>query len=492
MEQSFLGAAEPATASGPSMRPGVPGRARLNTPAWVQSAGPWVGSGVALLILSYVIVRWAYTRPSFDSFGWLTWGYQTIHLSLNLGGAPSWKPLPWLFTTPFALFGHTQVTLWMTAAVAMSLAGTIFAGRIAYRVCETLGFSGRPAILAAVVAGLGLLGIEDYTHYILSAQSDPVIVTFVLAAIDCQFRGRPRWAMACATMAALGRPEGWLLLGVYSVWAWRRIPGMRWPVLLGWAVVLGLWFGIPTITNGEPNVSAKLALNSPRQLHHNIILGTIGRFTELNYLPVLLMALGATLLGVWRRNLPILLLAGGAIVWVLVEVAFSLHGWAGLPRYMYEAGAIMPVLAAVLIGWVAAALPGLERIRVPQVAGPVLAVVTARHARPRRCRTRARRALQPHARAGSHRPDPPARCGRHPPRRPAGDPPVRPPLDHGPVHVAAGLRHAHERRPDRPPSAAGHARPLAAHGVRAARQRAGLCFPGTSGTTAPTTRRAER
>ena len=40
-----------------------------------------------------------------------------------------------------------------------------------------------------------------------------------------------------------------------------------------------------------------------------------------------------------RRDRPVLLLAGGVALWVLVEAAFALHGWPAVPRYMYEAAA---------------------------------------------------------------------------------------------------------------------------------------------------------
>lgn len=374
MEHPLLEAAEPATASGRPVRRGAARRARTLEPLLARTWVPLTLGGLALLLVSYGIVRWADTRPSYDAFGWLVWGYQTIHAHLDLGGAPSWKPLPWLFTTPFALFGSHQVTLWMTTAVAMSLAGAIFARRIAHRLCRSVDVAGWPATLAALVAGVGVLMIEDYSHYILSAQSDPVIVTCVLGMIDCHLNRRLRWAMTLGTLAALGRPEGWPLLGLYAIWLWRSHPGLRWWIVAELLVIPLLWFGVPWITNGNPNVSAKLAHNSPRQLHHNIIPGTISRFTGLSYLPVHLLALGAAALGVYKRNRALLILAASAVVWVLVEVAFALQGLPGLPRYMFEAAAIVSVLAGVSIGWLAGALPAIGRVRLPRWAGPVLAV----------------------------------------------------------------------------------------------------------------------
>ena len=46
-----------------------------------------------------------------------------------------------------------------------------------------------------------------------------------------------------------------------------------------------------------------------------------------------------------------LVLAAGMVAWVVVEIAFALHGWPGLQRYMYEAGGVMVVLAGVGVGW---------------------------------------------------------------------------------------------------------------------------------------------
>ncbi len=67
-----------------------------------------------------MIVLCADTRPGFDPYGWLVWGHQTIAGSLNTNAAPSWKPLPYLFTVPFALAGHYQMWLWMIASVAIA------------------------------------------------------------------------------------------------------------------------------------------------------------------------------------------------------------------------------------------------------------------------------------------------------------------------------------------------------------------------------------
>ena len=81
-----------------------------------------IASGAALLVLSLLILLWARTRPGFDPYGWLVWGHQTIAGNLDTNAAPSWKPLPYLFTVPYGLFGHYQLWLWMVTSLAVSLA----------------------------------------------------------------------------------------------------------------------------------------------------------------------------------------------------------------------------------------------------------------------------------------------------------------------------------------------------------------------------------
>lgn len=313
---------------------------------------PWWVVGIALVLFSAAFVRVTNTRPGYDPYGWLVWGYQTWHLSLNLGGAPSWKPLPYFFTVPYALFGHYELWLWMVTAVAISLSGVIFAGRIAYQLVGVEDGDRRPAIVAAVFASLALLGIENYTHFILSFQSDTMIVALCLGSIDQAIAGRPRWALAIGTLASLGRPEVWTWLGPWSLWMWIKQPSLRKWLVCAWAFIFFMWFGVPTITNQRPLLAEQLALRSPRELKENKIVGTFHRFTELQWLPVQLAAIYATIVAYRRRNWTVLALAAAVVVWVIVETILVLRGLPGVPRYMFEPAAVMTVLAGVALGWI--------------------------------------------------------------------------------------------------------------------------------------------
>jgi hypothetical protein len=351
--------------SGPAGPPAPAGSLARRHSSWLVAAG--------LLVLSIAVVQWARTRPGFDPYGWLTWGHQTIHGSLDTNAAPSWKPLPWLFTTVYALLGRYELKLWMITSVAISLSGVVFAARIAYRLTDAPPQRRWAGLVAGAFAGIAVLGIQNDAHYILSAQSDPMIVALCLGAIDAHLSGRVRTAFVLGVLAALGRPEVWPFLGLYSIWAWRERPETRWVLAGGWVVIGLLWFGVPALTSRTTFVAADNANKSGRRLTSNQVSGTIGRFLSISELPVELAALVALGLAIWRRHRTVLVLTAATLVWVVIEIAFALHGWPGLVRYMFEAGAIVIVLAGVAVGWLLTSATRWPSL--PPWLGPALVVV---------------------------------------------------------------------------------------------------------------------
>jgi hypothetical protein len=347
---------------------------------------PVISTGIGLVLLSIALIKFANTRPGYDPYGWLVWGHQTLHLHLDLGGAPSWKPLPYVFTVPYALFGKAELWLWFVTSVAISLSGIVFAGRIAYRLTGAPAGRRYAPIAAAIFAGAAVLGIRDYMHYILSAQSDPMIVAMCLAAIDCYMSKRYRLAFVLLVLGALGRPEVWPFLALMIIWAWFKEPAMRRLMVVGVLAIAFLWFGVPVLSGQSPFVAGNLALNSPRALHQNQISGTLDRFFDLHELIVQLLALLAIGIAAIRRERFTLIIAGCAAAWVVVEIAFALHGWPALPRYIFEPAAVMVVLAGVAVGKLLAAperltdLPGsLARFgaRLPRIPASAAIVVVA-------------------------------------------------------------------------------------------------------------------
>jgi hypothetical protein len=317
----------------------------------------WPIGAMTVLAVSALIVLWAQVRPGYDPYGWLVWGHLTLHGKLDTNGAPSWKPLPYLFTLPYALLGRHAVYLWMTTAFAISLSGSVFAWRVAFVLVAAPGERRCAAYLAGLTAAVALLAIQDFPHSLLSAESDTMVVALCLAAVDGTLAGRYRWAFWLWWLAALGRPEVWAPLGLYLVWAWRAEPRMRVQMVLGLGLVPLLWFGIPALTSKSPFSAATLAERSPRALHGDKITGTIGRFLVLNPTIIKIAAALAAVLAAIRRDRAVLLLSGGVVLWVAVEAAFALHGWSAVPRYLYEPAAGVDVLAGVAIGRVILDLP---------------------------------------------------------------------------------------------------------------------------------------
>jgi hypothetical protein len=170
-------------------------------------------------------------------------------------------------------------------------------------------------------------------------------------------------------------------MAIYVVWAWRTMPAMRRHMIVGIVLIPVLWLGIPAISSKSPFSAASLAQGSPRAIHGNKITGTLSRFWELNAASIKIAALLATAMALIRRDRPVLLLAGGVALWVIVEAAFALHGWPAVPRYLYEAGAGVCVLAGVFVGRVILDAGSiLERVGIkgsPRLAGWAAAAVIA-------------------------------------------------------------------------------------------------------------------
>ncbi len=318
---------------------------------------PWAFTAVLLLALSIVLVAAAGIRPSFDPYGWLVWGHQALHGTLDTNGEPSWKPLPFLFTLPYALAGRGQLWLWMVTAVAVSLSGPLFAGRIAHRLTGVTGRRRYAPIAAALAAGLGLLMLRDYANFTLTATSDPMCVALCLAAIDSHQSRRPRVAFVCLVLAALVRPEAWAFVGLYALWAWRAVESSRGLLVAGLAVIPPAWFVVPALTSRSWFIAGDIAQRDAPSVHGSRIVGVVDRFVHLCTFPIYLAALVAIVLAVRRRDRATLLLAGAAVLWVVIEIGFALHGWSGSFRYQLEPGAVTVVLAGSAVGRILADSP---------------------------------------------------------------------------------------------------------------------------------------
>ncbi len=321
----------------------------------------WAVAAALVLAAAILFVSLTSARPGYDAFGWLVWGRQTLHWNLNTDGAPSWKPLTFLFTLPYGLASGAQQYLWVLTAVAGAFAGSVFAGRIAYRLTGPCPSRPYAPIVAAIVAGVGVLGIDGYGHQLLIANADPLTATLCLASIDCHLHERPRAAFGLLVLAALGRPEAWIFTGLYGLWAWRTVPSSRVLVVAGLALIPLLWFAVPALTSKSWLTPGDLDLNSVNAIHGDKPTGVIDRFLALQNWPLELAALVAVAAAAWRRDRTTLALAAAAIGWVAIEIAMALHGFSAVPRYLFEPAAVVVVLAAGVVGRVLAWAPDRAR-----------------------------------------------------------------------------------------------------------------------------------
>jgi hypothetical protein len=327
---------------------------------------------VLLAIISAAVLP---TVPSYDPWSWIVWGKEVTdpHLSFVVSGGPSWKPLPFLFTLPYAVAGRGQMWLWMGTAVAGAFLGSVFAARVAFRLTGPAPDRRYAPYVAGAFAGIGLLGINTLMHLVLIANSDALIVAALLAAIDCHLLARHRLAFGMLVLASLGRPEAWVFAGLYGLWLmWRvRSPSMWLMVIAGLVFIPAFWFSIPALTSKSWFISGDLALNQQTVIHGNKIIGVVNRFRSLYELPMQLAWLLAIVLAALRRDRTTLLVVAAAALWLVIEVVFAYHGWSAVSRYMIEPAAVMIAVAGGGIGWLLADARASSLLR---WLGPVVAL----------------------------------------------------------------------------------------------------------------------
>lgn len=309
-----------------------------------------VALAVALVVvLAVLLAVVAKARPAYDAMGFLVWGHQALHWNLNLNGAPSWKPLPFLVTFPLALLGHRgEQWLWIVVADAGAVASVLLAGRLAYRMSPPNRTWAR--LIGALIAAYGMASMVGYARLALIANSDPLIVAFTLGAIDCHLSRRPRVALVLLLLVALGRPEGWLFLFAYAAWLWRGYEQARWLPLAAVAFTLAIWFIVPAITSKSWMLPSDFAMGQATVIHGNKFIGVFERIRTLTALPIQIAALATVALACRRRDRGMLWLLGLSVLWAAVEVAFALHGYSAVQRYLIEPGAVLLVLVGVGVG----------------------------------------------------------------------------------------------------------------------------------------------
>ena len=287
--------------------------------------------------------------PVYDPWGWLIWGRELASLELATSAGPSWKPLPVFVDAPLSLLGDAAPKAWLLIARAGWLMAPILAAWLAARL--TGPEAGRWRYLAAALAAASVaLSADAFTppvRQFTGGLSEPLLVSLVLSAIGLALRGRARAALWVGFAASLLRPECWPFL---VLWAWsesRRDPRLRPHALAATVLVPLAWFVPDLLASGNALEGSETA----RQ-------GGI----ELDEVPqVLGRALAAPLAAAWvgvvlllaergesdRARDVLRVLLAGALAWIGLVTAMAVFGYAGLPRFLAPASAVISTVGAV-------------------------------------------------------------------------------------------------------------------------------------------------
>lgn len=340
------------------MSVGSPDRALAGAPVSNGARGgpgPNVIAIAVCLVLGIASVVTLPSLPGYDVFAWIIWGRELAHHIVAphepfiAGGGPSWKPLPVVFTTVFGFFGAAP-TLWVVFARAVGLFGLFVAYRLASRLAATPRWALAGSI-AGVLAAFGVFLTSEWTHYMLRATSEPIVVTATLFAIERHLAGRRLAAFLSGVALVLMRPEAGLFVGLYALWllvADRRI-GTWLVVALGLVAIPAGWFVPPWIAANQPLLASIHARASNGGLGSHPLLEVLKRGTSLTVWPVIIAALAVTLLAIRTRDWLIVTLAGAALGYVAVVEAMTLDHYPGLERFLLPAAAIACVLAGVAV-----------------------------------------------------------------------------------------------------------------------------------------------
>lgn len=300
--------------------------------------------------------------PVYDPWGWLIWGREAIQGHLETAGGPSWKPLPVLIDAPLSLLGNAAPQGWLLIARAGWICAPLLAGLLAARL------SGEEAgrwrwVAAAVAAGSVALTADSFTpplRQFTGGLSEPLLVALVLGAIWAALDERREVALGLGTAASLLRPECWPFLALYGLSVRGLHPRLR-AATIAIAVLIPIAWFVPDILGaGNPLEGGETA--------------RAGGIEPLDGLAVLGRALAAPLAACWLglalllwrgdfvnhrltkaprgdRTLAILL---AAAAWILLVALMAVAGFAGLPRFLAPATALVAVLGSVGIARAAA------------------------------------------------------------------------------------------------------------------------------------------
>jgi hypothetical protein len=332
------------------------------------------------------------STPSYDPWSWLVWSRQIIHGHLTItSGGTSWKPLPMIFTIPFAVFGNVAPDLWLVVARAGALAAVIMVFRLAYRLTLRVGglfgevdgtldrlATIAPAILAGLIgaAALALSASGGFVSSNALGYSEGFAAALLLISIDRHIDGKPRQAFVVGFLVALDRPEIWLFWAPYGLWLFWKDPGARVLVAVLAVITPIVWFLPVYLGCGSFSCSVSRATH-PRSnslaFASNPFVAELKRAAWPTMLlrikvvaALLVIAVTGILWQTYRRSglaglrtersqarLTAALLGLGGLAWFVVIAIMTQAGFSGNNRYLVLGSALVDTCGAIGYGWAA-------------------------------------------------------------------------------------------------------------------------------------------
>ena len=228
------------------------------------------------VILAAVSLHWPST-PSYDPWSWLIWGREIFHAitgsgpqadaALHVTGGSSWKPLPVIFTTVFALFGSAQPNLWLVVARAGAVLTVLVSVKLTVRITWGLVVQSRsgarlaqqsrlgqaiaftPAVFAGAAALICTSFTKSYPGNMLLGYSEGVMAAAFLIAVERAWDGHYRQAFVIGIVPCLDRPEVWPVWGLFGLWLMWRDRGAR-LLVIGLAILMLALWGVPQKLGG--------------------------------------------------------------------------------------------------------------------------------------------------------------------------------------------------------------------------------------------------
>ncbi len=300
---------------------------------------------VALAALSLLLPY----LPVYDPWGWLVWGRELIRLDLATADGLSWKPLPALIDAPLSLLGEAAPRAWLLVARSGWLLAPLLAGWLAATLAG--GETGRwRFVAAALAAGSVALTGDSFTppaRQFTGGLSEPLLVALVLGAVAAGLARRPALALWLGVGASLLRPECWPFLALWALLAVRAEPRLRPQALTAAALIPLAWFVPDLLGAGDPLAGSENARG--------------GSVEPGEAVEVLSRALAAPLAAAWlgvalflarrdpgdERDRALTVLLAGAAAWIALVAAMAVAGYAGLPRFLAPATAVIAIVGGV-------------------------------------------------------------------------------------------------------------------------------------------------